>query len=215
LLASNSLCLTFSSGNLTGKIPITMKDIFEPLSEDELDWLDGFLVYRIDEDADCEGKDEGALNISELDGLLTAIVSGPVTVPPSQWLPQIWGDFPPAWKDETSMRMTIAISRRLRICERRLRPTSGISTPTGWRVDQTMHHRRQPYEVSQKSGVMIPALAAAARNLKSAACIDWQATSVLKKGEFKSKSLWNVTCPGRGRHTYPVALTPLKFLPVR
>ena len=35
-----------------------MKDIFEPLSEGELDWLDGFLVYRIEECADCEGKDE-------------------------------------------------------------------------------------------------------------------------------------------------------------
>ena len=112
MLASNSLCLTFSSGNLTGKIPITMKDIFEPLSEDELDWLDGFLVYRIDEDADCEGKDEGALDISELDGLLTAIVSGPVTVPPSQWMPQIWGDFPPAWKDEQEVQQVMSLLMR-------------------------------------------------------------------------------------------------------
>lgn len=37
-----------------------MKDFFEPLSDDELDWLDSFLLYRIDEGADFEGKDEGA-----------------------------------------------------------------------------------------------------------------------------------------------------------
>ena len=89
-----------------------MKDIFEPLNDDELDWLDHFLVYRIDEDADCEGKDEGALNISELDGLLTAVVSGPVTVPPSQWMQQIWGDFPPAWKDEREVERVMSLLMR-------------------------------------------------------------------------------------------------------
>ena len=74
-----------------------MITICETLSEDELDWLDHFLVYRIGEEADCEGKDEGVLNLSELDGFLTAVVSGPVMVPPSHWMPQAWGDFPPAW----------------------------------------------------------------------------------------------------------------------
>jgi len=55
-----------------------MKDIFEPLSNDELDWLDRFIIYRFNEDADVEGKDEGVLCVSELDGLLTAVVSGPM-----------------------------------------------------------------------------------------------------------------------------------------
>jgi len=89
-----------------------MKDIFEPLDEDELDWLDHFLLYRIDDDADCEGKDEGVLNLSELDGLLTAVVSGPVMVPPSRWMPQIWGDFPPEWKDEREVEQVMSLLMR-------------------------------------------------------------------------------------------------------
>jgi len=112
LHVSNSICLTLGSGKLTGKIPIMMKDIFETLSDDELDWLDDFLLDRIDEDADCEGKDEGVLNVSELDGLMAAIVSGPVMVPPSQWIPQIWGDFPPAWKDEQEVEQVMSLLMR-------------------------------------------------------------------------------------------------------
>lgn len=70
-----------------------------PLNDEELDWLDQFLLDRIDEDADTEGKNEGVLDVSQLDGLLTALVSGPVVVPPSRWLPEVWGDFEPEWKN--------------------------------------------------------------------------------------------------------------------
>lgn len=71
-----------------------------PLNDEELDRLDRFLLDRVDEDAVTEGKNEGVLDISQLDGLLTAVVSGPVTVPPSRWLPVVWGDFEPEWKNE-------------------------------------------------------------------------------------------------------------------
>ena len=89
-----------------------MKDIFEPLSNDELDWLDRFIIFRFNEGADVKGKDEGVLCVSELDGLLTAVVSGPVLVPPSQWLPQVWGDFQPAWKDEQEVEMVMSLMMR-------------------------------------------------------------------------------------------------------
>jgi len=69
----------------------------EPLSEAEVEWLDDFLLERIDEDTDTGNLDEGVLCISELDGLFTAVVSGPVMLSPSQWLPQVWGDFEPAF----------------------------------------------------------------------------------------------------------------------
>jgi len=68
-----------------------MNDMFEPLNEDELSWLDDFLLDRIDEDSEFEGKDEGVLDVSELDGLMTAVVSGPVMIQPSQWIPRVWG----------------------------------------------------------------------------------------------------------------------------
>jgi len=89
-----------------------MNDLFEPLDEDELVWLDGFFLMRIDEEAEFEGKDEGVLDVSELDGLMTAVVSGPVMIQPSQWIPQVWGDFSPAWYDEQEFQMVMSLFMR-------------------------------------------------------------------------------------------------------
>ena len=36
-----------------------MNDIFEPLDEDEMNWLDGFLLNRIDKGSGFEDKDVG------------------------------------------------------------------------------------------------------------------------------------------------------------
>jgi len=90
----------------------SMNDIFEPLSDDELNWLDDFLLDRFDEDVNVEDKDEGVIDVSELDGLLTAVVSGPVMIPPSQWLPQIWGDFPPVFSDEQELQVVMSLFMR-------------------------------------------------------------------------------------------------------
>ena len=72
-------------------------DLSSPLRDDELDRLQSILLERVDEDAVTDDLDEGVLTVSELDGLLTAVVSGPVTIVPSRWLPAVWGDFEPAW----------------------------------------------------------------------------------------------------------------------
>lgn len=74
-----------------------------------MDWLEAFLLERVDEDADCDGKDEGVLNLSELDGLLTAVVSGPETVPMSAWLDVIWGDFAPVFDDESAFEEVVSL----------------------------------------------------------------------------------------------------------
>jgi uncharacterized protein len=76
-----------------------MDDLAQPLTDQELDRLDRLLLDRIDEDAVTHGKDEGVLGVSELDGFLTAIVSGPITVAPSRWIPAVWGDFEPVWQE--------------------------------------------------------------------------------------------------------------------
>jgi hypothetical protein len=52
------------------------------LSDQEIDELEDFLQGR------CLPK--GGMNISMLDGYLTAIVSMPEFVPPSHWLPRVW-----------------------------------------------------------------------------------------------------------------------------
>lgn len=89
-----------------------MKNPFSSLNDAEIDWLDRFLLDRIDEGADTEGKDEGVLDISELDGLFTALVSGPVMIPPSRWLPAVWGDFEPTWESAEDFENVISLMIR-------------------------------------------------------------------------------------------------------
>lgn len=72
-----------------------------PLSNTEMDQLDDFLLHRINDDDYIADSDEGVINLSELDGFFTAIVSGPTMIPPSQWVLALWGDYEPEWKDET------------------------------------------------------------------------------------------------------------------
>lgn len=54
-----------------------------PLTEREIDWLEAVLLKY--------GNDDSMLCFSELDGFLTAIVSGPNMIPPSTWLSALWG----------------------------------------------------------------------------------------------------------------------------
>jgi len=82
------------------------------LSEEELDRLDNFLLERIDDDTDTTDKDEGVLDVSELDGLFAAIISGPVLIQPSQWLPAIWGDFEPVWESEQEFQDVFSLMVR-------------------------------------------------------------------------------------------------------
>ena len=74
---------------------IFMTDVFP--TEDDLDFIDSILEKYGDEDS--------LLNASELDGFLTAIVSGPDMIMPSEWLPAIWGgeDAAPEWESEAEV----------------------------------------------------------------------------------------------------------------
>ena len=89
-----------------------MKNLFKPLNDKEIDQLDQFLLDRIDEDTDTEDKDEGVLDISELDGFFTALVSGPAVILPSRWLPVVWGDFEPAWEGQKDFEAVISLMMR-------------------------------------------------------------------------------------------------------
>lgn len=70
----------------------------EPLSEAEFDWLGDVLMKY--------GNDDSILDVSELDGFFTAIVSGPEVILPSQWFPALWGgeDNQPEWESEAEMQ---------------------------------------------------------------------------------------------------------------
>ncbi|CAN7609184.1 YecA family protein [Variovorax sp. LjRoot175] len=60
-----------------------MTNPFAPLSEDEFDQLDQFLLYDVDT--------EESMTLDMVDGFLHALAVGPTTVHPKQWLPKIWG----------------------------------------------------------------------------------------------------------------------------
>jgi len=89
-----------------------MKELFATLSDEEYERLDQFLLERIGDETETLGKDEGVLDISELDGLFTAIVSGPVITAPSQWLPAVWGEFEPVWEDEKEFEEIFSLMMR-------------------------------------------------------------------------------------------------------
>ena len=84
----------------------------EPLSEAEIEWLEDFLLERFDDDTDTCDMDEGVLCISELDGLFTAVVSGPVMLSPSQWLPQVWCDFEPEFDSADDFEKVMSLMMR-------------------------------------------------------------------------------------------------------
>lgn len=60
--------------------------------------LDDVLGQYADDDAAC------VLDVSELDGFLHALGCSPAMIPPSVWLPAMWGGaaFAPAWPDQAS-----------------------------------------------------------------------------------------------------------------
>ena len=54
-----------------------------PLDDFEYEELESFLLML--------ESPEALLNMSEFDGFITALVSGPDAVPPGEWLPLVWG----------------------------------------------------------------------------------------------------------------------------
>lgn len=54
-----------------------------PLNESELEWLDDILTKY--------NTDHAILDVAELDGLLTAVLSSPQEIEPAQWLVAVWG----------------------------------------------------------------------------------------------------------------------------
>lgn len=68
-----------------------------PLNEKELEWLDDVLAKYASE--------RSVVDTSELDGMLTALLSGPSMLEPSEWLVALWGGAQsvPKWQNEREM----------------------------------------------------------------------------------------------------------------
>lgn len=61
-----------------------VQDMMAPLSDEELEELDRFLLYGVDNDE--------AMTLDRLDGYLHALAIGPQTIMPKQWMPKVWGE---------------------------------------------------------------------------------------------------------------------------
>lgn len=48
-------------------------------------------AIRVEEALEALGEDSGAMSLSELNGFLAGIITCPEQIPPSEWLPEIWG----------------------------------------------------------------------------------------------------------------------------
>lgn len=80
----------------------------EPLDDLELSWLEDVL--------DKYGNDDSILDVSALDGFLTAVVSGPELLQPDVWMPEIWAGESPAWaSDEELQRFTMLVLRHMNV----------------------------------------------------------------------------------------------------
>jgi len=77
------------SGSPASPQTTTPQQMMAPLSDEEMDELDSFLM--------SDATSSETMMLDCLDGFLTAIVSGPVMVKPSEWLPSVWG---PTERDE-------------------------------------------------------------------------------------------------------------------
>lgn len=80
-----------------------------PLSDEEMDELDSFLM--------SDATSDETMMLDCLDGFLTAVVTGPVTLKPSEWLPRVWGptinDEPAFETFEQAERITGLIIRQM------------------------------------------------------------------------------------------------------
>lgn len=88
-----------------------MADLDTPLTHDELTEIATLLRNRMP--AEVSPKlDPGVTTLPELDGLLTALVSGPRQVKPSEWWPEVWGAYPPEWPDQATLEAVFAVLLR-------------------------------------------------------------------------------------------------------
>lgn len=68
-----------------------------PLNDEDIEILSRFLDQRV--------VDRDGMSFEMLDGYLTAVLSGPVTIMPAEWIPAVWNeetgsDAPPVFADE-------------------------------------------------------------------------------------------------------------------
>ncbi len=115
--------------------------IDEPLTDAELDEMETFLG--------SDAVPQDCMDLEMLDGYLTAIVSGPEAIQPSEWLPQVWSEggrsASPAFTGSEQaqrimglmMRHMVGIQRTLTEAPTRFRPLLYMSDEKAKKAERT------------------------------------------------------------------------------
>jgi uncharacterized protein len=122
-----------------------LREIDESLTDTELDELEGFLA--------SEAVPKDCMDLEMLDGFLTAIVSGPDSIQPSEWLPQVWSDggrtTGPAFADnEQAQRIMGFVLRHMVGIQRTLGESPTRFQPMLYLADEAAKSERAPPEAA-------------------------------------------------------------------
>ena len=100
-----------------------------PLTPAEFEFIENTLLKY--------GDDHSVLNLAELDGYFTALVSSPAQVDVAEWFPAIWGGQNPEWNnmDEAQSFLELCV-RHINTLARHLAEHSNAFAP---RFEQTEH----------------------------------------------------------------------------
>ena len=71
--------------------------------------LSDFDLKKLDEYLMSDRAPEDCMQLSDLDGFLTAIAIGPELIMPSEWLPVIWGEGEPVFENTENAESVIGV----------------------------------------------------------------------------------------------------------
>lgn len=82
----------------------------EPLNQEELELLDDLLLTLAEEHEAATGEDlESVLSVSELDGFMTAIISGPEDIEPAEWFSALFSGEPPDFEADERVQQLFSL----------------------------------------------------------------------------------------------------------
>jgi len=117
----------------------------EPLGDAGYDELESFLGSN--------AVPQDCMDLEMLDGFLTAIVSGPELIQPSEWLPVVWSDSqrsvtPVFQNNEQAERILSLVLRLQQSIRRTLAESPTRFKPLLYHAEQTLRDERSPPEAS-------------------------------------------------------------------
>jgi uncharacterized protein len=133
------------TGPVESKAMAEANKLDEPLTDVDYDDLEVFLGSN--------AVPQDCMDLEMLDGFLTAIVSGPELIQPSEWLPVVWSDSqrtvtPVFQNNEQAERILSLVLRLQQSIRRTLAESPTRFKPLLYHPEQTLREERSPPEAS-------------------------------------------------------------------